>query len=82
MPRIEFFTNNLYKINKIINKVINTLFDNDKITALIRAKFLAKYSSYKDVFSKVVLDTLVLYRLYNYKIVLTELLPNNYSPLY
>jgi len=82
MPKIKFFTNNLYKINKIINKVTNMLLDNNKITALIRAKFPARYSSYKDIFSKIVLNTLALYRLYNYKIILTELLPNNYSPLY
>ena len=82
MPRIEFFTNNLYKINKIINKVINISLDNNKITALIYTKLPARYSFYKDVFSKAVLNTLALYRLYNYKIVLTELLLNNYSPLY
>ena len=56
--------------------------DNDKTTALIYTKLPVKYSSYKDIFSKIISNTLTPYYLYNYKIVLTKLLPNNYSPLY
>ena len=82
MPKIKFFTNNLYKINKIINKITNTLFNNNKIIVLIYTKFLIKYSFYKDVFFKVILNTFAPYYLYNYKIILIELLPNSYSPLY
>ena len=82
MPGTEFFTSSLYEIDRIIDEVTNTPLDDDKTTALIRAKLPARYSSYKDVFSKAASDTLAPHRSYDHKIVLTEPLPNSYSPLY
>ena len=79
----EFFTTSLYEIERISDRHrIPQNQDDPENAKLIQERLPPRYRSYRDVFSKTAADQLPEHRPYDHKIVLTEPLPNHYSPLY
>ena len=76
----EFFTTSIYEIDRILEE--RRLKDDPENAKLVQDRLPSVYYSYRDVFSKTAADQLPEHRPYDHKIVLTEPLPNQFSPLY
>lgn len=76
----EFFTTTMYEIERVIqDRQPQKDPDNEQ---LIDERLPYVYQEYRDVFQNLVGNQLPEHRPYDHKIVLTEPLPNSYSPLY
>ena len=76
----EFFTTSLYEIDRILEDRQPP--DDPENAKLVQDRLPSVYHPYRDVFSKTAADQLPKHRPYDHKIVLTEPLPNQFSPLY
>ena len=76
----EFFTTSLYEIERILEERLEQ--DDPDNAKLVQDRLPSVYKSYSDVFSKTAADQLPEHRPYDHKVVLTEPLPNQFSPLY
>ncbi|USP72775.1 uncharacterized protein yc1106_06638 [Curvularia clavata] len=76
----EFFTTSIYEIDRILEERMKP--DDPENAKLVRDRLPSAYHSYRDVFSKTAAELLPEHRPYDHKIVLTEPLPNQFSPLY
>lgn len=76
----DFFTTSIYEIDRILQERLEQ--DDPENAKLVQDRLPSDYYAYRDVFSKTAADRLPEHRRYDHKIVLTEPLPNQFSPLY
>ncbi|EOA85747.1 uncharacterized protein SETTUDRAFT_28931, partial [Exserohilum turcica Et28A] len=74
----EFFTTSIYEIDRILEE--RQMKDDPDNAKLVQDRLPSVYHAYRDVFSRTAADQLPEHRPYDHKIVLTEPLPNQFSP--